>query len=103
MRQFRQGDILIEEVTEIPSEAIQEQTHHGNVLLAMGEATGHAHVLRQRHDVTTYTVEGQKYLDVRAAALLTHEEHASVLIPPGRYIIIRQREYAPTNPYFITD
>ncbi|MBR9978303.1 MAG: hypothetical protein KFH87_09460 [Bacteroidetes bacterium] len=103
MRQFRQGDILIEEVAEIPSGAIQERMHHGDVLLAMGEATGHAHVLRQRHGVTTFTAEGQRYLDLRVAALLTHEEHASVLIPAGRYVIIRQREYAPSNPYYIAD
>lgn len=45
-RMLRQGDVLLVEVTEeIPAEAKKVERDHGRVVLAYGEATGHAHAI----------------------------------------------------------
>jgi hypothetical protein len=66
-------------------------------VLAHGEVTGHAHAIE---------AEGAAlFRDPRLMAMfltvtgdpvaLEHDEHDSIAIPPGRYHIVRQREYAP--------
>lgn len=103
---YRQGDVLITPVDEIPSEAgPTERDDQGRFVLAWGEATGHAHAI---HDpgVTAYTAPAEPdavdhvdgnviYLRVDRTVALRHEEHAPVEIPPGTYRVGGQREYHP--------
>jgi hypothetical protein len=64
----------------------------GKNVLAYGEVTGHA------HRVTSGTVEFLKfqaktYLRVIDTATLKHEEHKTIVLPPGDY------EYGNTSEY----
>jgi hypothetical protein len=43
-KQYRQGDILIEDVDQLPADA-KPQTRLRGLVVAQGEATGHHHVL----------------------------------------------------------
>jgi hypothetical protein len=96
---IRQGDVLLVAVDEIPADATLVAREGGRVVLALGEATGHAHVIRS---VGTALLkrEDQRYIRASAPAILDHEEHAAIEIPPGNYRVVIQREYvqAPVGP-----
>jgi hypothetical protein len=90
---FRQGDVLLVEVDEIP-EAATAEPRSGRIVLAEGEATGHAHAIRER-DARTFTYGDERYLLTRSKAQLVHEEHATIEVPSGAWRVVIQREYEP--------
>ena len=92
---YRQGDVLLLAVEEVPEHwdpvpiRVQE-----SVLLAMGEATGHSHRLVGSR-LEACEVEKDTYVRVgRAGAALRHEEHREIEVVEGIYRVIRQREYS---------
>jgi hypothetical protein len=95
---IRQGDVLLVPVTAVPGEGRQEvDRQQGRLVLQEGEATGHAHVVRD--ECAQLVTAGQArvlYLLVNGAvpASLEHEEHATLLVPPGVYAVRRQREWS---------
>ena len=44
-----------------------------------------------------------RFLSVEAEVALTHDEHATITLPPGQYRVRRQREFAPEAPVYVTD
>ena len=92
---FRQGDVLLVEVHEIPEEA-EPEPRSGRIVLAEGEATGHAHAIHER-DARTFTYEGERFLLTRSKAQLIHEEHGPIEVPQGSWRIVIQREYEPAS------
>lgn len=91
---YRQGDVLLLQVPELPVSAAKV-TWTERIVLAFGEVTGHAHAIHETH-VEAFELDGQLYLRIEEApATLRHEEHAPITIAPGRYEVRRQREYAP--------
>lgn len=98
MQEFivRQGDVLIRRVKSIPAKVEPVARENGRVVLAHGEVTGHAHAIARPNaalfrDPTLAAV----FLLVTGdePALLEHEEHSTITLPPGSYEVIRQREY----------
>jgi hypothetical protein len=68
--------------------------------------TGHAHAIKAEsatlfRDPKLMTV----FLDVGAdgAVALEHDEHDTIHLPPGKYQVIRQREYSPKGIRNVTD
>jgi hypothetical protein len=98
----RQGDILIIPMAKsIPNGAKTVDRDQGRVILAYGEVTGHAHAILE-HDAELFIMDGEtadaadRFLRVTGGgATVVHDEHASITLPPGNYIIRRQREYSP--------
>lgn len=90
---FRQGDVLLVAVEAIPTGATPER-RTGRIVLAEGEATGHAHAIAEP-DARAFTHDGQRYLLTRSVAKLLHEEHAPIEVPAGSWRIVIQREYEP--------
>ena len=90
---FRQGDVLLIEVDEIP-EAATAEARSGRIVLAEGEATGHAHAIHEL-DARTFTYRDRRYLLTRSKAQLVHEEHATIEVPSGAWRVVIQREYEP--------
>lgn len=82
----RQGDLLITKVNSIPK---------GKVVLSgillRGEVTGHSH--RVVGGKVTQTKEGLMFFEVTKKAQLVHEEHDTLDFAPGKYAVVRQREY----------
>ena len=104
----RQGDILLMPVGQIPAKAEAIECEGERVILAEGESTGHAHaiVLDRESDVTLYTVadEVDRWLRVQSRPVaLRHEEHSTVILPPGDYVVRRQREYSPEALRMVAD
>ena len=97
---FRQGDVLL-----VPVRPKRLPDHfrplprdpRGRLVLALGEATGHAHAVAEP-DADLLAEAGwvhERFLRIVTEALLTHEEHAAIALPPGLYRVVRQREYEP--------
>lgn len=96
MQLFRQGDVLVREVSKIPSETNQDKKN-GSVVLALGESTGHSH---QIHRGATMFMEGRsggsRFIAIgEKGADLVHEEHSTIHLPPGNFQVTIQAEYQP--------
>ena len=87
---FRHGDLLIMQVDKIPDTAIRLDTN----IIAMGEKTGHHHKLVGRHQVYE-TPDKQKFFEAKQELSLKHQEHNTLKISKGKYIIINEREHNP--------
>lgn len=97
-RQFRQGDVLIEYVDNIPTDAAPIQAESGRNIMARGEATGHHHSTASGSSALLSTLNRDMYLLVQEGdALLEHQEHAAIRIPVGNYRVTIQREYSPAE------
>lgn len=98
---FRQGDVLLDQVDDLP-EAAQAATvvapEEGHVILAYGEATGHFHAVpANAGELLEVTVADRvdRYLRVRSRTRLTHQEHRAIDLEPGVYRVRIQSEYVP--------
>lgn len=60
--------------------------------LAEGEATGHFHAALAA-DAALYEYEGGLMLAAPSGTEVTHQEHETVLVPPGAYDRLIVREY----------
>ena len=94
---YRQGDVLIAAVADIPTGASELPRGKRGVVLAEGEVTGHAHRIASRHAKLLRTEEDVRYMRVTAPVALRHEEHAPIEIPPGNYRVTLHHEYAPAE------
>ena len=104
---YRQGDVLIERIAEIPTTA-EKQNKSARIILAHGEVTGHHHAMEitdpadwwKQGEISTAnekpaTLGGELYVSLPAGGVVTHPEHSEIKLPPGHYHITRQREYSP--------
>ena len=99
MKQYRQGDVFIEAIASLPRGCIGVE-HHGMIVLAYGEATGHTHAITVKEDdVKLLELGDERFLEVKSPAVLRHEEHSAVVIEPGVYRVVRQREYSKIDEY----
>lgn len=64
----------------IPKNAKRKENNH----LAEGEATGHYHAATAP-DAALYEFEGGLMLAAPSGTEVTHQEHNTVLVPPGNY------------------
>jgi hypothetical protein len=117
---IRQGDVLLVPVDpdvveggEAPAHRRVIEREQGRLVLAEGEATGHAHAILDEHA----RLELQSYGEYRrtwvhqgvwsgsrtvlivegSPVTLVHEEHAPLTVAPGGYEVRRQREYVPAE------
>lgn len=104
---YRQGDVLIERIATIPATA-KKQKRSKHVILAHGEVTGHHHALETRDaadwwkegEIATTNnkpsvLAGELFLNIPQGGAVTHDEHATINLPKGKYRVTRQREYSP--------
>lgn len=88
---IRQGDVILLPVIPIKGEN-QNLTH---LTLAEGEVTGHKHRISSGQ-AELQEQNGILYLQVLSdKALLVHEEHKSVEVSQGTWMVRIQREYEP--------
>lgn len=125
MRQVRQGDVLLREVSQKEYDAALNAAEKkkrrvardgGRVILAYGEVTGHAHAVKD--DEGTEAAEliqlqgGERFLFTNGGISIVHEEHGAIPLPApdeskgetGIFQVVRQREYeAPEVNRFVAD
>ncbi len=93
---YRQGDVLLVPVAEVPEQAKPVARENGRVVLAWGEVTGHAHAIRAA-EAHLLEAGRERYLRVAEPVTLDHEEHAQITLEPGVYHVVIQREYVPAE------
>ena len=94
MKQIRQGDVLLNAVSIKPPAGIKPKAE---VILALGELTGHAHKLRAK-EILEWDTGKQRYIRVIAGeGEISHEDHdptpVKVLEPNVTYEVIPQQEW----------
>lgn len=107
---YRHGDILLRSIKGVAA-PVTRTPPKPTTTLALGEFTGHAHVLRGqaaamvRKPDTPDPAAGSEapvalgndgfpdFLNVLEPSQLTHEEHATIDVAPGLYEVIRQRTF----------
>ena len=103
--QKAQGDLLVERIEKVPAGFVEvAPDEHGRHVVASGEATGHHHVLRTP-GVCMLAKEGisDRCVTTGELAQLLHDQgleqyaptldHDPIDLPPGNYVVIRQREW----------
>ena len=96
--QYRQGDVLL---VRVDDDDVRSRPHRsvarddGRIVLAYGEATGHAHAIADADAELIELEDGGRFLVTARGVSLRHEEHETIELPPGSYRVVRQREYAP--------
>lgn len=98
----RQGDVLIYSIDRVPAHAklLQEGSNDKPIVLAHGEVTGHTHSIRKPSATRYFTdlqSEVKAFLDAPAPVEIEHEEHAPVSLPAGKYAVVIQKEYVPSD------
>lgn len=100
--QLRQGDVLLDPVDVAMPAGVKDQ---GEVVLAWGEVTGHAHrvIAAPGTQVYEWEVEGQRYVRVEgdSPGYLKHEDHdptpVAVVEPNVTYRIVPQQQWDLTG------
>jgi hypothetical protein len=103
-RMAAQGDFVIVRVKDIP-EGLAPVAPRGDYHVVAHSETGHDHVmLMDRVEVfqdpkTSEADLYEMFLNVTGPTEITHlrsyDTHEPILVPPGKYMIRRQREYMP--------
>jgi hypothetical protein len=95
MQPIRNGDLLIVQVDSIPKGLTQKK----DTILLEGEATNHFHRLSGGTVFSEIpTLENNwslGFFDLETETELTHEEHKTIKLKPGKYHFYSQREYDP--------
>lgn len=97
-----QGDFIIMRINDIPANVERIEPENGVYVVAHSE-TGHNHVMEMDR-VEAFKPAGvkevdlyQMFLNVEASTEINHlrsfDTHETLLVPPGKYEIRRQREY----------
>ena len=94
MKIYRQGDVLIVEVKSVPK-AAKLRTDKGDIILAHGEVTGHAHRIAETPSAKLWSADAERFLQVLETVSLKHEEHSTISLPPGSYQVVIQQQYTP--------
>ncbi len=96
MEMYRQGDVLIRKSKVDKGFAgkflIMIPRDNGRVVLAYGEATGHAHAIAN-DGAFAYQFGNNILLELNEPSQLEHEEHGTIDLSAGTYEVIRQREW----------
>ena len=89
--QIRQGDVFLEEVTQLPT-AAKKQTITGRIEIEWGEVSTHCHTIPK--ETGDLYLEGKRqYLEVCLTAPMTHEEHGTIEVEPKKLFRRRQFTY----------
>ena len=90
-RIFRQGDLLISRVWEIPTNAVAKSTN----VIGVGEKFGHQHQLIGGHKIFETPDNGRIYFEAKEEVSLDHPEHNKISIPKGVYTVVHERQFNP--------
>lgn len=92
MSLYRQGDVLIQRVEEMPD--IKTAKPKGvRLILVEGEATGHHHSVPVEDVDVMGRDGGATFLRLIKDSVLEHQEHAPIKLTAGTYKVTRQVEY----------
>lgn len=106
MKTYRQGDVLITAVDQVPQGLKPVPRENGRIVLAHGEVTGHCHAIDSDDAIflgADVEEMEDRFLRVERECRVVHDEHDTIVLPPGDYAVRRQREYAPEEIRQVAD
>lgn len=74
----------------------KQTKHNGSVVLALGEKTGHKHVIStlNPNDLQVWKqLEGGWIITLKTEGTLVHNQHGTLIIAPGTYRVGQEREH----------
>jgi len=84
-----------------------DRDDRGRIVLAEGESTGHAHCVLDDPAMLFIGEDldemADRFLRVEADVEVVHEEHDTITLPQGDWVIRNKREYAPERPVMVSD
>lgn len=89
--QYRHGDVMLEQVPNLPNNAVPTQ----GTILARGELTGHSHRIEHAQAAQLFTFNNQTFVQIKQPTAIIHEEHRAIPLEIGTYRYWMQREYHP--------
>jgi hypothetical protein len=98
-RIWRQGDVVVREVTAIPSDSVRSETDE----VRIASETGHAHVLKggrvfvSKNPRDSQQLGQQQYVILEEPSQMVHPQHAALQLSRGMYRITTVRDYAPAR------
>jgi len=94
---YRQGDVLLIPIAKIPTNA--KSVKHENGRLIIAKQAGVELVTAEQ------ATELRMWLTITTGepVALTHQEHATIMLPPGQYERRIQREYSPEQIRNVAD
>jgi len=98
--QYRQGDVLLMRISR-KRKPFGKRVAEKHLVLAQGEVTGHRHTMAG--EVSLFETEKGPMVWVEAPTPLMHQEHDAILVAPGLYWVVRQREYHPEEIRRVSD
>lgn len=110
--QFRQGDVFLNKVDNLPEldqqqyNSVEGPTLKNQIILAHGEATGHKHAIKIKNGnvvLLKSANDSRFFLIITKESELVHEEHSKITLPIGNYEVVRQREYTPESIRWVAD
>lgn len=95
---FRQGDLYIQKIAQVPANAFSNVSPPLSLQLARGESKGSRHILDSDAGVCLYArIDGDELtgpvIQLELERTITHPEHGDVILPPGLYAITYQRAF----------
>lgn len=99
----RHGDLYVTKVDSIPKDLPKKI----NTELLEGEVSGHVHrlsggiVYQEQPTLANNFLLG--YFEIETETPLSHEEHETIMLPPGKYKFMQQREYDPQENRAVID
>ncbi len=88
---FQQGDVTGKRLSSLPEGNI-EKISKGKCVLALGEKTGHCHVVEES-DAELIRIGERMILKLENDATLVHQEHGPIGLTPGLWEIDIINEY----------
>lgn len=104
---WRQGDVLIFRANTTYNIDKPVERENGQVVLAHGEITGHRHQISEPTAKMFSLKDAEHALDkllvLEKPSALNHEEHSTINLPAGDFIVRRQREFLPEGDRIVAD
>jgi glutaminase len=67
------------------------------IVLGEGEVVGHKHILECESEIEFQEINDAIAFELKSIGILTHDEHARMVFPAGKYVSYNQVEYDPFN------
>ena len=65
------------------------------IVLGEGEIIGHKHILESKKDIEYSVDDNGITFELKELGILTHDEHAKMIFPKGKYRSYNQVEFNP--------
>lgn len=102
---LRHGDVPIRRLETTSLKSIPKEARPDGKILMHGEATGHHHKVESgqvlllekpiQMEIAGEQIQVEKFLRVEHDTILEHQEHKTIPIPIGEYLILQERQYNP--------